>query len=365
MHIAYYISGHGYGHAARQQAVIRQLSKHGVQVSVRSTAPMKFFDFPGVTRYPVQYDIGMVQKDSMTVDVPATLAWYADFLQRQPHVVQQEAAWIRENNVDVIAVDIVPVAFDIAEAAGVPSVMITHFTWDWVYGHYIADHPTYQPVIDAIRASYWKADLVLRVPFAHEFDMFQPERIEEAPLLINPVSSSRAAVRAEFNVPDDHHTALLSMGGFGWAGGDVSRLRDLSHWTFLVTPGAYEPVKHLPNVRLVPVERPNFHEMLAAADVVVGKLGGSTVSEVIGHRTAMIYPFRPHWREHGLLHDGMQRYCNSTQLDKDAFDAGAWVDYLDMLMARDYTWPHISTDGDRVIAARLMQMATENSGAMR
>src|SRR3990172_9059702 len=182
MNIAFYVSAHGFGHAAREQAVIGALAARGARVYVRSAAPGKFFT-SAADHHSERYDIGLIQHDPLTVDVRASFQWYADFLARQEALVAREAAFVRERDIRLIASDMPPVAFEVAEAAGVPSVAVTHFTWDWVYAPYLEAYPDFRYVIAAITAAYGKATLALQMPFAHPFPMFR--RVQPVPLVIN------------------------------------------------------------------------------------------------------------------------------------------------------------------------------------
>lgn len=355
MNIAFYVSAHGFGHAARQQAVIRLLAQKGVRVYVRSAAPQKFF--AAAHHYHAErYDIGMINPGTLEVDAAATLAAYADFMQRQPHIIAREVAFIQEHAIQLVAVDMPPVACAIAEAAGTPSVVITHFTWDRVYKHYIHDFPQYQFVLEQIRADYGRAMLALQIqiPLPHEFDMFR--QVEPIPGVANTVTKSREAIRAEFDVPDSHRIGLLSMGGSEWGKTDIRALRDMENWTFLMIPSAYEQVKGLSHVRCVPMDYPDYHNLIAAADVLVGKAGGSTVAEVIAHRTPMIYTLNDNWFENDLMEASLQRYCNSLCLPRADFERGVWVHHLEEIVTRAYSWQDVPMNGAEVAADRLLAM---------
>ena len=352
MTITFYISGHGFGHAARQQAIIKHLSQAGIKVDVKTPTPRKFFEFPLVSYHDKRYDIGLIQPDSLTVDVEATFAWYRDFLTRQPELIAEEVAFIRQNDVRLIVGDMPPIAFEIADEAGIPSVACTHFTWDWVYGQYQSDYPQHADIIKNLRASYNKATLALQMPFAHEFDMFQ--QIEEIPLVINMPTQSRQQIREYFNIPADHKICLLSMGGMSWGDGDVSALRNMSGWTFLVMPDTWEHVKDVSHTRLVPTGFPDYQNLIAASDVLVGKAGWSTVAEVIAHQTPMLYTLRTGYSENVLLNDALKAHANCRYVEKSAFQSGAWVAYLDDLVSREFTWSDIPINGAEVAAQRLM-----------
>ena len=72
--LLYYITGHGFGHAVRSSLVIEQLlSVHAeLMVHVRTSAPARLF--PAAVTYSRQsLDVGVVQPDSLTMDIAETL----------------------------------------------------------------------------------------------------------------------------------------------------------------------------------------------------------------------------------------------------------------------------------------------------
>jgi len=354
MSIAYYISSHGFGHAARQHAVLRLLSQRGIPVYVRSAAPHKFFDFPGVQHHVQAYDVGLIQPDALHVDVPASIAAYQSILDDAASIIAGEVAFIRANNIRLVVGDMPPLAFEIAHQAGVPSVAITHFTWDWVYAHYAADYPQLEPIIAGIRAMYGKTTLALQLPFAHPFDMFP--NVQPHNLLANTVTRTRAQICTELNIAPDDKLALLSMGGMTWRGGGIDRLAQFTGWTFLVTPSIWEASDQPANFRHIPTDYPDYHNLIAAADVVVGKAGGSTVAECVAHHTASIYTIRDDYRENELLDAALRTYTHSQFIQKTAFEAGAWVDWLEPILARDEPLPALKSDGAAQAAALLAKM---------
>lgn len=351
-HIAHYISSHGFGHAARQQALIDALAAAGHPVHVRTAAPQKFFA-SAATYHQKRFDIGLVQRDALTLDIEASLAWYADFIaQDEAAFIEQEVAFLHANEVKLVLADMPPIAFAIAAEAGVVSVAVTSFTWDWIYGHYLAEYPAYRPVVEHVHEQYQRATLALRLPMAHEFPMFP--QVEDVPLLVPALTQTRDEVRASFDIPADVRLGLLSMGGHSWGKTRIQTLREQADWVFLVTPGAYEQVRETPErFRVVPMEYPNYHNLIAHADLVVGKAGGSTCAQVIAYQTPMIYTTVPQQPEGDLLRAGMENHATAQFLPTDAFVAGQWVEIIDAVASMERVTPGISADGASVITARL------------
>ena len=84
----------------------------------------------------LQCDAGMVQIDSLKVDAAASIRQAVEFQTRVPTLIATEAAYLRESGARVVVADIPPLAVAAARAAGIPSVVIGNFTWDWIYEDY-------------------------------------------------------------------------------------------------------------------------------------------------------------------------------------------------------------------------------------
>jgi L-arabinokinase len=298
----------------------------------------------------------MVQNGPMQVDPAATAQAYHDFLEYQPTLIEHEVAFIHAEQIALVVADMPPIACEIADVAGVPSVVMTHFSWDWVYGHYVERIPAFAPIIESIESSYGKATLALQmqIPIPHPFTAFP--RVEPIPGVAKIPTRTIAQIRAEFGVPDEMKLAVLSMGGHDWGKTDVRALQQIEGWRFLVMPGAYAQVQGDPRFILIPQEYPNFHNLIAAADVLIGKAGGSTVAEIIAHRTPMIYAVNDDWRENELMIPTLQQYAHSLFLDKSDFERGAWAAHLDSFVAQPFVWPDMPMNGAQVAADLLMGM---------
>ncbi len=119
-------------------------------------------------------------------------------------------------------------------------------------------------------------------------------------------------------------------------------------------------MRDLPNTRLIPTEYAGYHNLIAAADVVIGKAGGSTVAECIGHRTPFIYTVREGYIENDLLCSALDRYAHARYIPRADFEAGDWVERLDDFIREPYEWPDIRIDGAQVAAGKLMERINEN-----
>jgi hypothetical protein len=261
--IAFYITGHGFGHAARMKPIIDRLAAQGARLFIRTGANPKFFaDVPGAQLHQEHYDVGAVQKDGLNVDVAATLTQYAAIHDRRDALIAREAAFLRKQAVQLVVVDITPLAFDFAAAAGIPAVGASHFTWDWIYEPYVAQYPEYAYLVAAMRGSYGRAALALQMPFAHDFGLFP--RVEPIPLVVRSRTLTDAAVRESFAVPDGARIGVLSMGGMDWGGTPLDRLRAMTDWVFILPPDMAPLADGAENFRFVPPGYTTFHDLTAA-----------------------------------------------------------------------------------------------------
>jgi hypothetical protein len=111
-------------------------------------------------------DTGVVQIDSLRLDIEDTArraaAFYRDFDRR----VADEASLLRRGGATVVIGDAPPLAIAAAHHAGVPSAVIANFTWDWIYAYYPEFERLALGVIQTIADAYSNATLALRLRFA-------------------------------------------------------------------------------------------------------------------------------------------------------------------------------------------------------
>src|SRR4029453_15407606 len=141
MRIAYFVTPHGFGHAARAAAVMVALQEiaPATQFDIFTRVPHWFFRDPlgrGFDFFPLLSDIGVVQTISLHEDLPATVRRLDSFFPCDGALVTTLAALLRSAACTLVLCDIAPLGLVAARAAGVPSVLIENFTWDWIYQGY-------------------------------------------------------------------------------------------------------------------------------------------------------------------------------------------------------------------------------------
>ncbi|KAB5513784.1 hypothetical protein OIU78_023260 [Salix suchowensis] len=129
---AYYVTGHGFGHATRVVEVVRNLILAGHDVHVVTGAPDFVFtseiQSPRLFIRKVLLDCGAVQADALTVDRLASLEKYSETaVKPRESILATEIEWLNSIKADLVVSDVVPVACRAAADAGIRSVCVTNF----------------------------------------------------------------------------------------------------------------------------------------------------------------------------------------------------------------------------------------------
>ena len=122
------ITNHGFGHATRAASVAAAVSAIMPEVNLilSTTAPQWLLDCYLPTNYQYRqraFDLGVVQADSLTMDLAATLEKLQHIQAQQNEIIAAEAEFLRQQRVDLVVADIPPLATAIAHAADVPPLL--------------------------------------------------------------------------------------------------------------------------------------------------------------------------------------------------------------------------------------------------
>ncbi|HUR34016.1 MAG TPA: hypothetical protein VM032_09505 [Vicinamibacterales bacterium] len=365
MRLLVYISGHGFGHAARSAELINAIARHvpRLEIVLRTTVPEWFLRASLAVEARIlggDTDTGVVQQDSFSIDEDESArraaAFYCDFDAR----VEREAALIRDVKPALVVADIPPVAFPAAAAAGVPSVACSNFTWDWIYSGF----PGFDAIAPGVRALIARANAqatrALRLPFAGGFAGMPA--IEDVPLVARRARIARAETRARLGLPSDRVVVLATFGGHA---GNVNLASAAADGSFLVVATDYEVgdarAAH-PNLRVVPGHAlrdagTSYTDLLGAADVVVTKLGYGIVSECLANEVALLYATRGRFIEQDVFIREMPAVMRCRAIGVSDLRAGRWAPAVHALLAQPRRAPAMRLDGADAVAVRLLDLA--------
>jgi len=368
--VAFYISGHGFGHASRQVEVLNSLASVRPDLTLvlrTSVAPTLLTRTlrARVTLLEGPCDTGVIQRDSLTHDDEATVRAAMAFQAGVPQRRQHELTRLAPYEVRAIVGDIPPLAFDVAADLGTPSLAIANFTWDWIYEWYAGSDPGLPGLVDRIRDSYGRAGLALELPLSGGFEVFPTRR--SIPFIARHSTKTREEIRRHLALDPGRPVALLSFGGYGLPRLDVSRLNCLGNWTILLTDRITGPGAGAPNqVRYIPEtafgQDLRYEDLVAASDVVVSKPGYGIVSECVAQGTALLFTSRGHFREYHSMVERMPSLLRCRFISQDDLFAGRWNDALAGLMGQPPAPDQVATDGARH-AVEAIQAVVDTYGA--
>ncbi|MDP8215527.1 MAG: hypothetical protein RAO92_02505 [Candidatus Euphemobacter frigidus] len=353
--VIFYISGHGFGHASRMAEVINALIRDhpDLKIFIKTSAPEWFFQeqIPGRFLFSrLECDTGVIQSDSLNLDPRRSLESYAGFLAGREKRATAEVRFLRGEGPGLIVGDIPPLAFAAADDAGIPSLGVANFSWDWIYEPYLDRYPEYRYLLTSIRSDYRKAGLLLRLPFAGEMTEFA--EIRDVPLIARRSRRSKHEIKEMLSLPDDRPLIILSFGGFSLGEEYYRRLTGIKDLIWLASERVGFDLEGSRNIRREELHRLGlgYPDLVKAADVVVTKPGYGILSECIANRTRMLYTSRGEFREYPILVEGIKRYLPSAFISQDKLRSGDIKEELFQLLEMPENYPPISLDGAQTCA---------------
>jgi L-arabinokinase len=347
--LAVYVSGHGFGHSTRTAEVLAALraQEPGLRIAVSTSAPEFLFEGLEAAVRPLSCDVGLIQRGPLVIDEDATAAACAAFAQAWPDLLEREARWLRESGARLVLGDIPPLAFAAARDAGVPSVALGNFSWDWIYRELAHGRAGMIEAAQAAAASYGSAGLLLELPFAGDLRAF-PRR-ERIPMVARRPHVPRAQARAALGLQAERPAVLFSFGGFGF--GKNRRDRDsleALRRRFQLLDELDVTRERLGSLGLV------YQDVVGAVDVVITKPGYGIVTDAIAAGTRLVYTGRGDFPEYPVMVEEMPRYLPVACVSGDDLRSGRLEGALDDVLSRP--WPdRPRIDGAAVAASRIRE----------
>jgi L-arabinokinase len=295
--------------------------------------------------------VGLVQHDALVIDLRATVDACFAFAATWPERVESEALWLRESGAVLVLGDVPPLAFAAAQCAGVQSVALANFSWDWIYGHLAAREPGLVAAAEQAKSAYASTSLLLRLPFAGDLRAFP--RVEDLPIVARRPRLETEEARRRLGL-GARPVVLLSFGGIGFRAPSSRSLGQLSDFDFLVEKpdeGAPHNVHAVGDARLGALGL-GYEDVVAAADVVVTKPGYGIVSDAIAGRTRIVYTDRGDFPEYAILVAEMPRYVPAVHVGNDDVRTGRLGEAIRGVLGLPFPDPP-KLDGAEVAAGRI------------
>ncbi|HIJ57611.1 MAG TPA: hypothetical protein HPQ03_16015 [Deltaproteobacteria bacterium] len=332
-HIAFFISSHGLGHAARAAGIMAALHElnPGLHFEIFTAVPEWFFkdSLPGpFTIHSVLTDIGLVQKNPFNEDVPRSLKHLDSFFPFDSSRLEPVLKIVSDAACNVILCDIAPMGIEVGKTLGIPSVLIENFTWDWIYERYVIKDKRIKVHIDYLNRLFDSADFHIQT-----IPVCNPKHVD---ITVRPVSRKPRTlpekVRSELGIPGIAPMVMITMGGIPQHFDIMETLRKHPEYYFVISGGGESFIRDN-NVIVLPYHSDYYHpDLIHASNVVVGKSGYSTLAEVFYSGIPYIFVKRPTFRESEVFTPFIKKRMNGVGIPEEEFNTCSWLSFIPDLL---------------------------------
>jgi len=318
--VAYFITGHGFGHSFRAATVMNGFPPE-YRVVLFTTSPRSFFeeelnrDFELVE---CQLDCGCLQKDSVMIDAEATLKKYEAINANRHTLIDRFCKELIERKVDLVIADIPPLAFVVAAKANVPSIGISNFTWADIYEPYLSRFPEYDKLINQIKEDCSIAShYVLLRPGFEALECLRG-KVVDAGLLARQGRSKREDIASAIGLDPKKKWCYFYIGPWG-LDLDWSRVAKMSEqWQFF----GFDEHKGAPaNYIKVKKDKDKLlsQDLVASCDLVFSKLGYGLISECLRFGKPILFLPRVDFAEYDLFKKYLEGRGQGVEIAVDDF----------------------------------------------
>jgi hypothetical protein len=329
-HLAYFITGHGFGHATRSLAMMESLPAE-VELSIYTSSPEWLFrnnlDRPFDYNY-YELDIGTVQKTCLHCDQDETLVQFSELWNNRHDTVAEISERLQREGVRGVMIDSAPLAMEIAFAASLPSAVTTNFTWDWIYGPYIEERPQYAHLIDEIQLAHSRVNTIFRLGYYGQLEGFQS--VMPVGHLVRKPRNGRMETLNSIGADAAKPQVLISFGGLGAQQLPLEAIGAMKQYQFHIMQ---DHNGDTPDNLFRHDSKSVFHpDVVHAADLVLGKLGYGLVTECIAGCTPLLFVPRSGFLEHKIFEEELPKTLPIQALDEEEFFRGEWHEAIEAML---------------------------------
>ncbi|MEB3291925.1 MAG: glycosyl transferase [Synechococcales bacterium] len=347
------ITNHGFGHATRAAAIAHTIQQLYPELTLilATTAPRSVLEayLPGDWIHrPRSFDVGVIQSDSVTMDLPATLEKLQQIQANANAVIASEANFLKQNRVGLVLADIPPLAAPIARAAGVPCWMMGNFGWDFIYRAWGTE---FEPIADWISEQFSQCDRLFRMPFHEPMSTFP--NITDVGLTGSSPRCSREVIQEAFHlngIPREKLT-MITFGGLGLGKIPYENVQAFPDRTFICFD---LKAPELPNLIRVDDRFYRPIDFMPVIGTLISKPGYSTFSEACRFEVGIISVRREGFAESPILLEGIQQYAHHQIISLEEFYSEDWSFLANPLQPPRQSTP-LDKTGNQTIAEAVTQ----------
>lgn len=345
------ITNHGFGHAVRMATIASQIQvlNPNILLVLVTTAPRwlleSYIEGDFIYRYHA-FDVGVIQSDSLTMDLVATQAKMMDYRLREEEIIQQEVEFIHRNKISLIIADIPAMAGKIGEKAGIPCWMMSNFGWDFIYRAWGEE---FNDIADWLSDGYQRCQRLFRLPFAEEMKSFPV--IEDVGLTGGIPRYTSSQLREEFNLTaTTQKTVLLTFGGLGIEAIPYDNLSRFPDWQFITFANN---APNLPNLIKITDKLLRPVDFMPLCGRVVSKPGFSTFAESMRLDIPLVSITREGFAEAEILLQGLKDYSYHNIVSYQDFFETNWS-FLNQELSPPQSHDKILKNGTEKIAEEII-----------
>ena len=353
--IAYYITAHGYGHGTRSCDIINALhiAAPEIEILVKTDLPLAFMQsrLPSAIRIlRGAFDTGLIQKDSIQVNLKASLLAVEELYSHEEDLIAQEIDFIKSENIALVVADIPAIPLEAARRAKVFAIATGNFGWDWIYSDFVQYDPRWQTYVEKFRNTYRQTDLLLRQPFAESMVAF-PNQIN-LPLLAKPGTNRREEIAELTDTGSGKKWVLLSFTTLNLDAQALEQIAALDDYLFFsINPLEWKDS----SIHCIDRSAISFADALASVDIVVTKPGFGIVSECIANNKPIVYADRKNFLEYPILVEGIKRYCRNAFIPASDLYSGNLASALSAIESAPAPTETMPQGGAEIAAKKILE----------
>lgn len=340
-------TNHGFGHAVRAAAVAACLQQIDPEIPIvmATTAPrwlLESYILGDFIYRPRPLDVGVVQADSLTMDLDATLEKLKRIRSSQNATIAAEVSFLHLNRVQLILADLPPLAAPLAKAAGIPCWMLGNFGWDFIYRAWGGE---FVEIADWIGECFSQCDRLFRLPLHEPMSAFP--HVTDVGLTGGLPRHGLETLRSQFQLTaPPEKTVLLTFGGLGLEKIPYSNLQRFPDWQFITFD---RQAPKLPNLVAISDSFYRPVDFMPLCGRLISKPGYSTFAEALRLDVPIVSIAREGFAESPILLNGLQEYAHHQIITPAEFFDGDW-DFLHQPLQPPRSTESLSKDGTEAIA---------------